>query len=416
MKHFAPQRISNAARTAALLAVAAAPLALSPPPVLAYTTRHVLIVVIDGARYSETFGDATHQWTPRQQIDLAPISCRPDTFLNNGVTNTNPGMASILTGTWQAIPNDGSEPPHAPTLFEYYRSATGEPASKAWLIAEKTKIAALASSDHPSYGPAYGASVDVTHQGDPQNLSAALEALHRDLATAVVVNLGHVDWYGHLNDWSLYTRQIQITDSLVFEAWNSIQADTALAGRTTLIVTNDHGRHDDAHGGFVNHGCSCWGCRRIQFLALGPDWKAGFVSDQVYRQIDVLPTVAKLLAFPVPESYGSPMYDLLVDPQIPLAVSPETGRAALSLSPPVPNPGRSIRFSVRRADASPVRVEVLDLQGRAIATLHRGPANPAVWLEWGGRTSSGRAAPAGMYVVRASGAGEVASRRVFLLR
>ena len=415
MKQLAPRSRSAAARAVTLLAAGALLVAASPSSLFAYATRHVMIIVIDGGRYTETFGEPTYQWQPHQGFDLAPIACRADTFLNDGVTNTNPGMSAIITGTWQPIANDGTERPHAPTMFEYYRAATGEPASMTWLVAEKVKIAALAYSDHPSYGPDFGASVDVSHQGDPENMAAALEYLQSNLAALVVVNLGHTDWRGHQGDWFLYTRQLQVADSLVFATWNAIQSDTALAGSTTLIVTNDHGRHDDSHGGFINHGCNCWGCRRIQFLALGPDWKTGYVSSQVYRQIDILATIAWLMGFPVPDSYGSPMFDLLVDPQIPLAVTPDVGRPRLALSAPRPNPGRSIHFGVSLPEAGTVRVEVLDLQGRSVARLHDGWAEGSLSLAWSGRMSSGRRAPAGIYVVRASAAGAVDSRRLVLL-
>ena len=36
--------------------------------------------------------------------------------------------------------------------------------------------------------------------------------------------------------------------------------------KTTLIVSNDHGRHIDSKGGFQNHGDDCAGCRHIEFL------------------------------------------------------------------------------------------------------------------------------------------------------
>ena len=49
------------------------PAACLPGAARAYETRHVVIVVVDGARYSETFGDTTLANVPRQGLDLAPL-------------------------------------------------------------------------------------------------------------------------------------------------------------------------------------------------------------------------------------------------------------------------------------------------------------------------------------------------------
>jgi arabinogalactan endo-1,4-beta-galactosidase len=39
----------------------------------AQATRFVIIAVIDGARYSETFGDPAHQYIPRIWSTLRPL-------------------------------------------------------------------------------------------------------------------------------------------------------------------------------------------------------------------------------------------------------------------------------------------------------------------------------------------------------
>ncbi|HQK98709.1 MAG TPA: sulfatase, partial [Bacteroidia bacterium] len=75
--------------------------------------------------------------------------------------------------------------------------------------------------------------------------------------------------------------------------------------QTTLIVTNDHGRHTAGHlDGFVSHGDSCDGCRHVELFGIGPDFKKNYVTDWHYEQIDISNTVAELMGFYMPTSKG----------------------------------------------------------------------------------------------------------------
>ena len=403
-----PRPLAAAALLLALLAFAV--------PAAAYETRHVVIVVIDGARWTEGLGDPSHTWHPRQALTLAPLGTTVATFLNDGATLTNPGHAAVLTGTWQPIANDGTERPHAPTAFEHWREATGEPASKTWLFSEKTKLSAVAWSDAPGFGAAFGASRDLGRVGDAAVMNAAIARLIGDRPSLMMVNLADVDIRGHANDWDGYLTALRAADSLVYVLWTRIQDDPALADRTTLFVTNDHGRHDAAHGGFANHGDGCAGCRRIQLLALGPDFKRGHVSLATARQIDILPTVAELLSFPVPGSQGTAMLDLFEHPAV--DAGPAFGVARVALSAPVPIPSSGpVRLMLRAEPGERVEVDVIDAHGRLVAPLLRAPGSPSpIALTWDGRTGDGRETPAGVYFVRARRGHAAAVRRVVRVR
>jgi hypothetical protein len=71
----------------------------------------------------------------------------------------------------------------------------------------------------------------------------------------------------------------------------------------------------------------------------------------------------------------------------------------------------------RAAAGAAVRLEVVDLRGRRLRTLHAGPATGR-WQEaaWDGRDAAGRPAPSGTYLVRLSGAGEIARGSLSLIR
>ena len=64
-------------------------------------TQHVVIVVMDGARYTETWGDPTHSNIPQIATNLARRGVVLTNFytditdLLNGKTETNPGMFEV---------------------------------------------------------------------------------------------------------------------------------------------------------------------------------------------------------------------------------------------------------------------------------------------------------------------------------
>jgi hypothetical protein len=263
-------------------------------------TSHVIVVVIDGARYSETYGDPSHQWIPRIWGNLRPQGAIFTSYSNDGITETNPGHGSIVTGTWQNIANDGSERPHFPTVFEYCRKELNAPAEDTYVVLGKTKLNILAYSDYAGYGTAYGATVtnsasEYNDQMAAENVISVLQMHHPRL---LVVNLPATDVAGHSGVWEEYVTALRRADSLVYAIWGFVQSDPTLSGTTTMFVTNDHGRHlDNVDGGFSGHGDGCEGCRHILLLAIGPNTPAGAVDASPRKQIDIAPTIGQLLGF-----------------------------------------------------------------------------------------------------------------------
>ncbi|HNX51179.1 MAG TPA: FlgD immunoglobulin-like domain containing protein [Thermoanaerobaculaceae bacterium] len=388
-------------------------LLLAAVPARAHETRHVVIVVVDGARYSETFGDSTLANVPRMGRDLAPLGCRGASW-NAGVTTTVPGHAAILSGVYQDLANDGTERPHLPLIFEYYRAATGAPRTDTWFLSAKAKLDVLSNSDDPAYGDSLGAAVDVTCPSDSA-IVARTEIILRDRhPTIVAINLPRTDQVAHTGDWAGYLAALQQADSLVYDLWQSIQSDSVLAGHTTLFVTNDHGRHDDAHGGFTSHGCGCDGCRRVMLLALGPDFRAGFVKHNLAQPVDIAATVGELLGFPMPWSKGRVMADLF-DGEEPAGVGPDAPGPRLRLGGALPNPTHgAVRVPLDAPRAGHLHVDVLDVQGRRVDTVaDEEVTSGSHVLAWTGRTAEGRSVAPGTYYLRARlGAAEAATRVV----
>jgi glucose/arabinose dehydrogenase/PKD repeat protein len=88
------------------------------------------------------------------------------------------------------------------------------------------------------------------------------------------------------------------------------------------------------------------------------------------------------------------------------------------LSPAMPNPTRGgSRFVVALPRAGPVSIAVYDAQGREIWAEPDREYDAGRWtIEWPGRSSSGRAVPAGLYLARVRAGGEAWIRRVAVIR
>jgi len=93
-------------------------------------------------------------------------------------------------------------------------------------------------------------------------------------------------------------------------------------------------------------------------------------------------------------------------------------RSGLALAPPVPNPcnpSATLRFELARAGN--VELAVHDLAGRRVRTLLAGPrAAGAHAVAWDGRDGEGRPVASGLYFCTLRGGGELAVRRLLLLR
>jgi len=271
--------------------------------VFAQKTKNVIIIVIDGARYTETFGDSAHQYIPKIWNQLHPLGAIYTSYYNNGTTLTNSGHSSILTGTWQKLPNDGSARPTSPTIFEYYRKQCKASQKENYVVLGKDKLNMLSYSTDAQYGSDYGASVQTStaQYNDSVTLKNIKLVLSTDKPHLLISNFAATDHSGHGGIFKEYTNSLKIADNLVFDLWNYIQADPNYRNSTTLIITNDHGRHTKD---FKEHGDNCDGCRHIMLMILGPDTPAGIIDNSVCEQIDIAPTVGSYLHFATPSSQG----------------------------------------------------------------------------------------------------------------
>lgn len=271
--------------------------------------QNLIIVVIDGARYSETFG-GNSEYIPHLYHDLAPSGAIFNNFriADEGFTTTNPGQASILTGTWQLIENDGSERPNQPTVFECYRKELSAGATDCFIVAGKKKIGALSYSTVPGHGSKFGACTNCFEGGDDEVFDSLVVTMDKYHPRLILVNFPSTDKKGHSGDWNAYVKALKNVDNLIFKLWQKIQNDPFYKDETTMFVTNDHGRHTN---NIKSHGCDCDGCEHIMLLAVGKNVSPGVENSNLHYQIDIEPTIGNILGFSTPQAVGTSLYSEL---------------------------------------------------------------------------------------------------------
>jgi hypothetical protein len=84
-----------------------------------------------------------------------------------------------------------------------------------------------------------------------------------------------------------------------------------------------------------------------------------------------------------------------------------------------PNPATHavhLRYAVPAA-AGPITVDLIDLSGRVVRTLHAGPREPGLHtVTWDGRAGDGSLAASGIYFCRLQAAGHRSVRRLAVIR
>jgi hypothetical protein len=155
------------------------------------------------------------------------------------------------------------------------------------------------------------------------------------------------------------------------------------------------------------------------------DTTRGLVNAWVERTIDVAayvtPTNHVRVRFVAADLGAASIVEAAIDDIItfdaatpPVSIPPPTVPVRFAFRAPWPNPSRAavgLALDVPRAGA--VEVEVLDLAGRRVRTLHHGPSEAGVLrMRWDGADDSGHAVSAGLYFVRASAGDTVAEARV----
>lgn len=284
-------------------------------------TEYVVVFVIDGPRYTETFGDSTYQYIPHLGKELKKEGVLFTNFMNNGVTHTTPGHTAITTGVYQSIKNDGSVLPKNPSFMHYYLKQTGLPQTSCWVISSKGKLHVLGKTKNKIWKDQYlparycGLNGDEkNYVGDAATWKKITEIYPTFSPKLSLINLLAVDANGHANQWEEYKQALKDCDQYVYDFWKMIQKHPLMKEKTSLFITNDHGRHlDGRKDGFVSHGDKCMGCKHISLLAIGPDFKKNVIISKERELIDISKTISFMMKFEMPTSEGKLMDELFTN-------------------------------------------------------------------------------------------------------
>lgn len=107
--------------------------------------------------------------------------------------------------------------------------------------------------------------------------------------------LGETDEWGHGRRYDLYLQMANNADAMIRELWELAQADPQYRGKTSLVVTVDHGRGRGPRD-WTDHGAKVEGAEEVWMAVLGPDTPPlGVRKDTPATQSMIAATVAALL-------------------------------------------------------------------------------------------------------------------------
>jgi len=327
----------------------------------------IVIVIIDGSRYSETLGDPTHTYTPKMW-ELSKQGTIIDNFENNRFTYTRRGLSALTCGAWTEVHDIDYHgytriSTNLPTIFEYYRKDKNASADDCFYIATN-RYFSLPSFD-ANYGITFWPTYRLAVGYDKETATEAQRVMDEYHPHLIWVYLLDVDEEGHDGNWTKYTKAITTADSIVNVLWEKIQSDPFYRNTTTLMVSNDHGRHDDGFGGFQGHGCFCNGCRHILFLALGPTIKQNYISSRYRTTPDLAVTASYILGINPTKATGSVMYEIMTSTGV-----NDNNYQFFTLNGSWPNPfstSTRIQYFVNKPGV--VHLEIYSITGEKIKTI-----------------------------------------------
>ena len=125
----------------------------------------------------------------------------------------------------------------------------------------------------------------------------ALEHMKKTHPDVVYISYGETDDFAHDGDYSAYLQSAQTTDTLLKELWEYVESDVYYKGKTTFIITTDHGRGTRPLKTWKSHGSDIDGADQVWVIAFGAKVKPlGEIAtkEQLFTN-QTAATVAKLL-------------------------------------------------------------------------------------------------------------------------
>lgn len=125
-----------------------------------------------------------------------------------------------------------------------------------------------------------------------------MEYMKKNKPRVMYFAFDETDDFAHAGEYGAYLNSAHYTDRFIGELWSYLQTESFYKNKTTLIITVDHGRGNDAEG-WKDHGQKIPEADQIWMAVLGPDTNAlGEVKgDHQLYQNQVAKTLAAFLGF-----------------------------------------------------------------------------------------------------------------------
>ena len=124
----------------------------------------------------------------------------------------------------------------------------------------------------------------------------AKEYIEKYHPRVLYISYGETDDFAHEGEYDEYLKSAKQTDAFIADLWNFVQQDPKYRGKTTFIISTDHGRGTEPKETWRSHGTKVENAGQIWIAVLGPDTPAtGEMSDGQYYQSQIAKTAAALL-------------------------------------------------------------------------------------------------------------------------
>ncbi len=120
-----------------------------------------------------------------------------------------------------------------------------------------------------------------------------MEYLKKNKPRVMYFAFDETDDFAHGGEYGAYLNSAHYTDRFINELWSYLQSENTYKNKTTIIITCDHGRGNDAER-WKDHGQKIAEADQIWFAVLGPDTQATGemkIESQLYQN-----QIAKTLA------------------------------------------------------------------------------------------------------------------------
>lgn len=102
----------------------------------------------------------------------------------------------------------------------------------------------------------------------------ALEYLKKNTPRVMFIGYGETDDFAHGGKYDAYLKSAKQTDAFIRDLWLWTQSHPKYKGKTTLLITTDHGRGTEPLDTWRSHGSEYKGTDQIWFAVIGPDTPA----------------------------------------------------------------------------------------------------------------------------------------------